>query len=852
MQLKRYQERVVAEVRTYLQALSTHRTSTPKHAAQEAWDEIAAHRPGLREYQRRKDGLGRDMPCVCVKVPTGGGKTLLATQILGEIHRTLLRERNGTGLVLWIVPSDQIYKDTLRRLRDRRDFHRESLEHAVSRRIEVWEKHEIARITPSQLASCLNILVLILASTNRETKDQLRFFQDSGGSIVQHFPPESAPARHKALLDRVTNLDALANDPERGEFLVKTSVANLVRLCEPCVILDEGHKAASDLARRTIEGMNPAIVVEFSATPNERNNVLVRVSGKDLLDEQMIKLPINVSHSSAKSWQECLALAHDRRKALATTADKLYRTTQRRIRPIVLVQVERTGKDQRDSGFVHSEDVKEHLVQRLAVPESAIAIKSSEKDDIEGIDLLDENCAIEWIVTKAALQEGWDCPFAYILVSLSNTGGKTSMTQLVGRILRQPFAEKTHVGALDESYVYCLRKRAAEVTGQVKQALEREGYEDFVGAVVQHEDAAAAAPKKTASMRPQFRGLYARKFDGKVYLPRFCVRRPDGGFEALDYFGHLLAKVDVATFDFDAADWDLSGALRESQDAFYRITLGEEPAEAELAPFAPSADTDERVVGWLVTQVADPSLGHKQTRTLVTMLLDRVLRRNDAVRGKLAWVKFALLDRVRAFVERNVDAATERAFASLHTEKRLQFFLECRECRFELPPTVEVRGLRNLTHDDGRPIQRSLFDFVPDQELNELERAVAFCLDEHPKVLWWYRNLVGPQNFAIQGFRRDRIFPDFVVQQQHKDRVPAARVLVIESKGAHLKGNADTAYKRDVADYFEQVGHRVTWQELAKDFSDQQFRFQVLDEGDHGDGAWRDRLRKILESPFRS
>ena len=70
----------------------------------------------------------------------GGGKTLLATQVLGSIYSTILEKRNGTALVLWVVPSDQIYKDTLKALRDRNHFYRFSLEHAVSRRVEVWEK----------------------------------------------------------------------------------------------------------------------------------------------------------------------------------------------------------------------------------------------------------------------------------------------------------------------------------------------------------------------------------------------------------------------------------------------------------------------------------------------------------------------------------------------------------------------------------------------------------------------------------------------------------------------------------------------------------------------------------------
>ncbi|MFZ1057596.1 MAG: DEAD/DEAH box helicase family protein, partial [Candidatus Rokuibacteriota bacterium] len=393
MELKRYQERVVREAKLFLEALASQQApGNNKYAALEAWDEAGRQFHIQGQYQTRKNGLGKDLPTFCIKVPTGGGKTLLATQVLGLIHRTILKNRNGTGLVLWVVPSDQIYKDTLKALRDRRHFYRESLEFALSRRIEVWEKHEIARLTPGQLRSNLNILMLKLASTNRETREQLKFFRDSGGNIVQHFPPENDPEQHKALKARIPNLDMLAENEDRGEYLVKTSLGNLVRLCEPAVILDEGHKATSALARQTIEGFNAAVVIELSATPPKEANVLVRVSGKELLDEQMIKLPINIANSNQRSWKDCLTQARDKREELAKLAAEHFKAAGKVIRPIVLVQVERTGKDQRSAGFVHSEDVKGHLMQRLGVHESAIKIKTSDRDDIEGIDLMADGC----------------------------------------------------------------------------------------------------------------------------------------------------------------------------------------------------------------------------------------------------------------------------------------------------------------------------------------------------------------------------------------------------------------------------------------------------------------------------
>src|SRR3990167_3013900 len=392
MQLKRYQERVIREEKTFLEALAAQQAAGNRHASYDAWDEAKKSFSLLGQYQRRTNGLAKDLPTFCIKVPTGGGKTLLATQILGLIHQTILKERNGTGLVLWVVPSDQIYKDTLKALRDRRHFYRESLEFSLSRRIEVWEKHEIFRLTPGQLHSNLNILLLKLASTNRETREQLKFFRDSGGNIVQHFPPEDDPEKHKAIKSQFPNLDMLGEDDGKEEGLVKTSLGNLVRLCEPAVILDEGHKATSTLARQTIEGFNAAVVLELSATPPKEANVLVRVSGKELLDEQMIKLPINIANSNQRSWRDCLTQARDKREELVRSADRYFHDSGKLIRPIVLVQVERTGKDQRDSKFVHSEDAKEYLVSRLGVSEAAIAIKTSDKDDIEGMELLDEGC----------------------------------------------------------------------------------------------------------------------------------------------------------------------------------------------------------------------------------------------------------------------------------------------------------------------------------------------------------------------------------------------------------------------------------------------------------------------------
>ncbi len=772
MQLKHYQERVLREVNIFLTALAQQQAAGNRHASLDAWDEAEQQFTIPFKYRERRNGLSRDLPTFCVQVPTGGGKTLLATQILGQIYKTILKDRNGAGLVLWVVPSDQIYKDTLKALRDRRHFYRESLEFAVSRRIEVWEKHEIFRLTPGQMRSNLNILLLKLASTNRESKEQLKFFRDSGGNIVQHFPAENAPDKHRALKEKYPNLDMLVDNASSGEHLVKTSLGNLVRLYEPPVILDEGHKATSDLARKTIEGFNASIVVELSATPHKEANILVRVKGRELLDEQMIKLPINIANSNQQAWQDCLTKARDKREELARHAAEHYRQSDRLIRPIVLVQVERTGKDQRDAEFVHSEDVKEHLILKLGVPEAAIAIKTSEKDDIEGIDLLAEGCPIEWIITKAALQEGWDCPFAYVLVSLNNTGSQQSMTQLVGRVLRQPFTEKTPFDELNQSYVFCLRRKASDITREVKKALEQEGYEgDAISVVDRSAEGGKPSEKIATQMRESFRSYY-REFSGKVYLPLFTVK-VGKDYELLDYYRHLLSKVDVNEFNYNAADWDMTEPLRRAKDSFFKLTLEQDLLEPIAEQETAVLETDDQVLSWLVAGLPFEYFSFKQMRIVVNRVRDCLYQSNPELIGKLSLVKFIVREKLIGLINAETDRQTHAAFEELFKTKKLHFALECREGRFEIPSEVEVKAARRLVHDNGEQIQQSLFDIVPDAS-TRLRKAPAY-LDKHPKVLW-YRNMIG--QFYIQGYNAviasSRISSCSV--NRHRKRKPVCRV----------------------------------------------------------------------------
>ena len=316
---------------------------------------------------------------------------------------------------------------------------------------------------------------------------------------------------------------------------------NVFKMLRPVVVLDEAHKAYGAKRReanedfvRSVNRLDPSMVIELSATPNRGiSNLLVDITGLELKQEEMIKLPVQVQSATNTDWHNVLAGAHDKLDRLNSEAISLQTSEGRYIRPIAVVRVERTGRDQRDSDRIHAEDVREYLVRNLGVPAEAVAVKSSELDELRGKDLLSEFSPVRWIITKAALMEGWDCPFAYVLVMLDNTRAQRALTQLVGRVMRQPHAQRTGMEALDQCYVYCCNVDVGVAVSQVKNGLEQEGLTGLGDSVLSDSPDFQRVPFQR---RVPFR-------DKDIFLP--LVLHKDGtGWGELDYQRHILPGVD--------------------------------------------------------------------------------------------------------------------------------------------------------------------------------------------------------------------------------------------------------------------------------------------------------------------
>ena len=750
-----------------------------------AWDALAKAGGVARTAGKcvsRFDDAGRPIPHVCFKVPTGGGKTLLAAESLARLGRQ-------TGLTLWITPTRAIYEQTRRALRSREHPYRQTLEKASGGRVKILEKDD--PFTLADVENYMCVMLLMLPAANRQKgKEFLRMFRDSG-RYPTLFPDDDDILADGRLLNDHPDLERVS---EGGP--VKRSLFNVFKILRPVVVLDEAHKAygkrreAGEQFVRSVNRLDPSTVIELSATPNKNiSNLLVDITGVDLKNEEMTKLPIEVKSLTGGDWVNALELAHAELERLESEARGLERAEGRYIRPIAVVRVERTGKDQRDGERVHAEDVRERLIQNMGVPAAQVAVKSAEMDELAGVDLLSEFCEIRWIITKSALMEGWDCPFAYVLAMLDNTQAQRALTQLVGRVMRQPHARRTERAALDKCYVYCWNTDVGKAVEQVKGGLEQEGMTGLGDEVVAPLSDAA---RVTVRRRERFR-------NETIFLPQVSHRDGNGGWDELDYHRHILAAVRweeiaapeaQAAFDdplrLQSASVDVGGAsLKFREDAAPRI---------DKTPG----------VSWFARRLSDTAPNAWQAARIAQEFIENLRNANysdDRIYDARARLAVGLREKVARAVERD----SERVFREKLAAGDIRFDLEVSEPRFRMGHAYELPEIEGgvFSRSGGRAMQLNLFEPIYDRHFDsDLERRFARYLDERKALRWWHRIAVRQRgDYYLRGWKRERIWPDFVAMGGETDGVP--HLLVFETKGEHLRDNPDTDYKRRVLETLE-------------------------------------------------
>ena len=726
-------------------------------------------------YVDRTDTSARPIPHLCFKIPTGGGKTLLGAAALERL-------RMQTGLVLWIVPTRAIYAQTRAAFWSREHPYRQMLERASGGRVKMLEKD--VPFTRQDVEHYLCVMLLMLPATNRQKgKEFLRMFRESG-RYPTLFPDADDEPASNALLERDLDLE------RSSEGMVKHSLFNVLKMLRPIVVLDEAHKAYGGAGANefvaSVNRLNPRLVIELSATPNRKiSNLLVDITGVDLKKEEMIKLPVQVTSVGNAEWKDTLAHAHDKLEELDASARSLSDSEGRYIRPIAVVRVERTSKAQRDSEYIHAEDVRDYLIQQMGVPPDAVRVKSSERDEIAGQDLLSELSPVRWIITKAALMEGWDCPFAYLLVMLDSTRSPRAITQLIGRVMRQPYARLTGRELLDQCYVYCWQTAVDAAVKQVKSGLEQEGLsglgDDVIGISAQDVEI------RTVRRRDSFRNQ-------DIFLPKVLHTDGNGSWRDLDYQRHILSTIDWGSITVPVQS-EIPGASEGAVTETVGVDVGDD--------YRPSLQREDIEIdttitlSWFTRQITDLVPNPWQAARIVRELIE-MLRQEGLADEAIFNQRRTQVSKLRENIADQVEQQAEDVFRAKLKSGSIRFDLEASEPNFRMYddfPLAVALSDHSLQYA-GEPVQKSLFDFVLERQFNMLEQRFAFYLDQQEAIQWWHRVAVRQQcEYHLRGWKPDRIWPDFVAMSSDGDEAPC--LLVTETKGEFLD-NTDTDYKRKV------------------------------------------------------
>jgi type III restriction enzyme len=452
--LKTYQDRAMNQFAEFL-----------RQAGQDSAD-MAFYRATRLPY-RQAPAVADGTPYVCLRIPTGGGKTVMAAYSIGIAAREYLQAVNP--MVLWLVPSTAILDQTLGALKDEGHPYRAALLQSFNRNFTVMTKSEALCLSKADATGGAVVIVSTIQSfrreddSGRENPEGLKVYEDAGG-LMDHFV--SLTEAQTAPLDRI----------EGGSRPVY-SLANLLKLHRPMVIVDEAHNVRGPLSFRTLARFNPSLILELTATPQTdhapardryASNILYSVSAAELKAEQMIKMPIRLTTDA--DWMRTIGAARDCRDALEEAAKAEQLETGEYIRPIILFQAQSAKKT--DPTRITWDRIEQYLREDARIPKEQIAVHTGPRKDLDAIaDIRAESCPVRYIITVDRLKEGWDCPFAYILCSVADQVSPTAVEQILGRVLRMPKAKRKRRDALNQSYAYIVSRSFDATAQQLRDGL---------------------------------------------------------------------------------------------------------------------------------------------------------------------------------------------------------------------------------------------------------------------------------------------------------------------------------------------------------------------------------------------
>ena len=849
MELKNYQKSVMRDLNRFLSLLS--QKQNIRQAYDSLWEEkgISIGPLGMPPYHTLIEGV----PHVCLKVPTGGGKTFLAANAIRPIFDSM--PHIHPKAVVWLVPSDAIMQQTLKNLTDREHPYRQKIDVDFAGKVEVYTKEQMLNghnFNPISVDENLSIFILTYDSFRTNKKDGRKAYQQNGNlTSFTGFKGDS---------------DMLLNDVD------DTALIQVIRQLNPVTIVDESHHATSKLSVEMLENFNPCFVLDLTATPKEGSNIISCVDARQLKKEEMVKLPVIVYNM--KSQEDVYLSAISLRKRLESKAIKQERETGRYIRPIVLLQAQpRTSDDS-----TTYEKIKATLIE-IGIPEEEIAIKTGDRDDIKTENLMSRDCKIRYIITVNALKEGWDCPFAYILATVANRNSAVDVEQILGRVLRLPYTKASVEKELNLSYAITSSADFYGTLDKVVKGLNNAGFsnkdyrvKDEVMPVTEETPASQNTitdiqPEKYSDMEEEQAdvniselkekledvlgtGYESDEIHGQVgdtvndmietALTENAVYweniNADENEQYEDVPDEVISRMKIfhvrKEFEADVKELKLPQFVMEGDASLFSehefellaredlrkgFTLRDKDTaidfdsiEADIAKVDVD-DNNEAPKAWKLKGFESEAIKEwfdsRPTQTKRNLCKDRIctrLSKNNAIddaeiRDYAGRIMSQMSEAQLTDLEQNTEiyaAKIKKKVDDLLAEHEARMFKKWMEQDLvQCQPMYHMKESISPTSTISS-IPKSLYE-EEDGELNDYEKKVIYELANLDNVKWWHRN-ISRREFAING--AVTAYPDLMVM------LTDGKLLMIETKGDHLDNPESRAKAETGAQWANQAG----------------------------------------------
>lgn len=849
MELKQYQKDVLADLNRFL-ALLTKRQNIFK-AYSDLWMEkdVPVGLNGMPIYKNRIS----DVPDVCLKVPTGGGKTFLACCAIKPIFESM--PQGHSQAVVWLVPSDSILEQTYQALSSPSHPYRQRIDVDFSGRVEVYLKEQLLfgqNFKPATVAEQLSIFVLSYDSFRTSKKDGRKAYQENG--YLGDFAKQTSTSN--ALLPDVD----------------ETALIQVVRALNPLVIVDESHHATSTLSIEMLRNFNPCFILDLTATPQKGSNIISFVDAAQLKKEHMVKLPVIVYNR--KTQGDVFSDAIHIRDRLEAQAKKEQAVSGRYIRPIVLFQAQPKTND--DSTTF--DRIKKTLLD-CGIPAKQIAVKTADVNELRNVELMSPDCPIRFIITVNALKEGWDCPFAYVLATVANRTSTVDVEQILGRVLRLPYTQKNQSDVLNISYVLTSSNDFHATLDHVVSGLNNAGFssKDYYAKDIEPEEPTPAPVTQltfsgSESEEDELSTVNTEAIRASVEA---AALSEDAGTEEVPVESdELLASALVQNAAYETVFKTVEGtavnlAPQEVRDKMNVFRMNEEFAKEASVLHLPQfmietgpslfsetgyellqqehlikgftlKDKDVQIdFSTIAAEIARVDIDDAKDATPKAWKLTgfdstyykewftslpsdrRIAQCKQIIHKQLSKLDYINDKELSAYIDRIVGVLNEDQLAdleqspypfvikikqkvqslfSIHAEDVFDLWLE--QNRITCKPSYALSSTISPV-EFTTTVPKSLY--TAEENMNEYEFQVVWALSALDNVKWWHRNL-SRLGFCING--PINAYPDIIVM------TTSGKVLLVETKGDHLD-NTDSERKA-------RIGHK--WDEE----SGKQFRYFMV------------------------